>query len=192
MDWAPPLTHREHKVLIILAENARLPSRETWDSVESPRILHRARLNRREMYVVLDALVSKGCVEKVVWGGHNHRAKYRIGHLARPAGNQAQCAQNQHTENQAQCVDLQHTEPPSSVCAKTTPRLPTGIGRVRAGLESSNGRSQTSPGAAKQRRAEGGPGGSGLPPGTAADSSLANEPAPPQSLRDHDGPEPYG
>jgi hypothetical protein len=30
MDWAPPLTHREHKVLMILAENARLPSRETW------------------------------------------------------------------------------------------------------------------------------------------------------------------
>ena len=60
MDWAPPLTHREHKVLMILAENARLPSRETWDSVESPRILRRARLTRAQMYAVIAALVDEG------------------------------------------------------------------------------------------------------------------------------------
>src|SRR6266581_568079 len=81
MDWAPPLTHREHKVLMILAENARLPSRETWDSVESFKILHRARLTQREMYAVIAALVAKGCLEKPVWGGRNHRAKYKIAPL---------------------------------------------------------------------------------------------------------------
>jgi hypothetical protein len=82
MDWAPPLTHREHKVLMILAENARLSSRETWDSVESWHILHRARLTQREMYAVIAALIAKGCLEKPVWGGRNHRAKYRIAQLA--------------------------------------------------------------------------------------------------------------
>ena len=47
---------------MILAENARLPSRETWDSVESPRILRRARLNSAEMYAVIAELVKKGCL----------------------------------------------------------------------------------------------------------------------------------
>jgi DNA-binding MarR family transcriptional regulator len=68
MDWAPPLTHREHKVLMILAENARLSTRETWDSVESPRILRRAQLTRSQMYAVIAELVKKGCLDKPVWG----------------------------------------------------------------------------------------------------------------------------
>ena len=89
MDWAPPLTHREHKVLMILAENARLPSRETWDSVESPRILRRAQLTRAQMYAVIAELVKKGCLDKPVWGGRNHRAKYTIAHLAVPRPGQS-------------------------------------------------------------------------------------------------------
>jgi hypothetical protein len=84
MDWAPPLTHREHKVLMILAENAQLSTRETWDSVEDPKILRRARLTRTQMYAVIAALVDKGCLVKPVWGGRNHRAKYKIAHLAIP------------------------------------------------------------------------------------------------------------
>ncbi len=68
MDWAPSrLTHREHKALIVLAENARLPSREIWDSVESPRLLRRARLSQREMYAVIAALIEKGCLVNHVW-----------------------------------------------------------------------------------------------------------------------------
>src|SRR5205814_10671460 len=90
MDWAPPtLTHREHKLLIILAENARLPSRETWDSVESERILRRAQLTPRDMYKTIAALIAKGCLEKPVWGGRNHRAKYVIARLAIPRGGKA-------------------------------------------------------------------------------------------------------
>src|SRR5258708_8654160 len=85
MDWAPSrLTHREHKALIVLAENARLPSREIWDSVESPRLLRRARLSQREMYAVIAALIEKGCLVNHVWGGRNHRAKYAIARLAVP------------------------------------------------------------------------------------------------------------
>lgn len=106
MDWAPPLTHREHKVLMILAENAKLPSRETWDSVEDPKILRRARLNRTQMYEVIAVLVDKGCLDKPVWGGKNHRAKYAIGHLA----NHDQCQENPDTDHGSQCPGLQDTD----------------------------------------------------------------------------------
>jgi hypothetical protein len=139
MDWAPPLTHREHKVLMILAENARLPSRQTWDSVESPLMLRRARLTRPEMYAVIGALLAKGCLGKPVWGGRNHRAKYAIAHLA---PGHVQCRENPDTENHDQCLDLQDTEnpgsrrdTPGSVSGKSRPRLPTTTGRGKAGLE---------------------------------------------------------
>jgi hypothetical protein len=90
MDWAPAtLTHREHKVLITLAENAWLATREIWDSVESPRMLRRAQLTERQMYEVIAALIRKKCLEKPVWGGRNHRAKYRIARLAVPRGSAA-------------------------------------------------------------------------------------------------------
>ena len=139
MDWAPPLTHREHKVLIILAENARLPSRETWDSVESPRILRRAQLTARQMHGVLTALVAKGCLNRSVAGGRNHRAKYTIASLAPPAAEAvyetwlarlspgerqairysgwwtddgSQCAENPLTEPGSQCAGFTETENP--------------------------------------------------------------------------------
>ena len=135
MDFAPAsLTHREHKVLIILAENAQMESRQTWDSVESPVLLRRARLSRREMYATISALIAKGCLENRVYGGRNHRAKYAIARLA----SQAQCADFPHTENRVQCADLLHTEEPGSpgsVCGKTTPRLFTGDRRLSAGEE---------------------------------------------------------
>jgi hypothetical protein len=89
MDWAPPLTHREHKVLIILAENARLSTRQIWDSVESPRILRRAQLTSRQMHEVLTALVAKGCLNRSIAGGRNHRAKYTIARLVPPSAEAA-------------------------------------------------------------------------------------------------------
>jgi hypothetical protein len=142
MDWAPAtLTHREHKVLIILAENARLPSRQTWDSVESPRILRQAQLTARQMHEVLAALVAKGCLRRPVAGGRNHRAKYAIARLAppqtyeavlatlSPAERQAvryagwwvdpddvQCAENPHTENHDQHAGFTETEHGSATC----------------------------------------------------------------------------
>jgi hypothetical protein len=165
MDWAPPLTHREHKVLMILAENARLPSRETWDSVESPRILRRAQLTRSQMYAVIAELVRKGCLDKPVWGGRNHRAKYRIAHLAVPRPGKAAFAaylarlspgerqavrysgwwtDHDHdqgqgkpdTENHDQRPGLQDTEKPRSASRKVGPRLPGTTGRGKVGLES--------------------------------------------------------
>lgn len=153
MDWAPAsLTHREHKTLIIFAENARAGTREIWDSVESPRMLRRARLSQREMYAVIAALVAKGCLEKPVWGGRNHRAKYAIAHLTQPGRSPAERQaeiyagwwpehdqwrlghdQDQHagkpqTENHDQHADPLQAEPPRSACGKTAPRLPVGTG----------------------------------------------------------------
>jgi hypothetical protein len=83
MDWAPmTLTHREHKVLMILAEDCRDETRETWRPIDSPDVLRRARVCRSQMYVILDALIEKGCLERSTAGGFGHRAKYKILPLA--------------------------------------------------------------------------------------------------------------
>jgi hypothetical protein len=196
MDWAPPLTHREHKVLMILAENARLATRETWDSVESWHILHRARLSRAEMYAVIGALVAKRCLEKPVWGGRNHRAKYRIAQLAprrRPTAaerqamlyagrpDQDQCRENPDTEDHDQHPGLQDTEKPRSVSGKSRPRLPGTTGRGKAGLESAQPTSR--PRAVAARRGSGGttPAPAGVQPSNSV--ALASE---------HNGSEPDG
>jgi len=96
MDCAPgTLTHREHKIAIILAEDARdgepgelddqgREKRVIWQSVESPEMLRRFRVSRVQLYEVLAALVAKGCIERTMRGGGGHRAKYRFPAL-RPA-----------------------------------------------------------------------------------------------------------
>ena len=211
MDWAPPLTHREHKVLMILAENARLPSRETWDSVESPRILCRARLTRAQMYAVIAELVKKGCLDKPVWGGRNHRAKYAIAHLAvPPPGSKAawaaylarlspgerqavrysgwwtdhdhdQCQEKPDTENHDQRPGLQDTEKPRSASRKVRPRLPSSTGRGKAGLESAEPTSR--PRVSAARRGSGGT--TPAPAGVQASNSVA-------LASEHNGSEPDG
>jgi hypothetical protein len=168
MDWAPAsLTHREHKVLIILAENARLPSREIWDSVVSPRMLRRVRLTERQMYEAIEALITSRCLIKTVWGGRNHQAKYAIAHLAIPRSDEAryqlylsrlspaerqfvkyadwwpdqdQHAENPHTENHDQHAGFTETEKPRSACGKPAPRLPVSTGGAEVQAESSNDR----------------------------------------------------
>jgi hypothetical protein len=198
MDWAPPLTHREHKVLMILAENARLSTRQTWDSVESPRLLRRAQLTRSQMYAVIAELVKKGCLDKPVWGGRNHRAKYRIAHLAVPrpgkAAFPAYLAKLSPGERQAikyagwwtdhdhdQCPGLQDTEKPRSASRKVGPRLPGTTGRGKAGLESAEPTS--GPRASAARRGSGGttPAPAGVQPSDSV--ALASE---------HNGSEPDG
>jgi hypothetical protein len=195
MDWAPPLTHREHKVLMILAENARLATRETWDSVESWHILHRARLTERQMYAVIAALIAKGCLEKPVWGGRNHRAKYRIAQLGprspgaaerqamlyanRRFPDQDQHAQKPQPENQDQGADFPETEKPRSACAKTAARLPTTTGRGKADLESAQPTSR--PHVSAARRGSGGT--TPAPAGVQASNSVA-------LASEHNGSEP--
>ena len=177
MDWAPPLTHREHKVLIILAENAQLSTRQTWDSVESPRILRRARLTRSQMYAVIAALVDKGCLEKPVWGGRNHRAKYAIATFP----NHDQRPSFPDTENHAQYPVLQDTEKPRSVSRKLGPRLPGTTGRGKAGLESAEPTGR--PHVSATRRGSGGT--TPAPAGVQASNSVA-------LASEHNGSEPYG
>ena len=210
MDWAPPLTHREHKVLMILAENARLSTRETWDSVESPRILRRAQLTRSQMYAVIAELVKKGCLDKPVWGGRNHRAKYRIAHLAVPRPGKAAFAaylaklspgerqaikyagwwtDHDHdqypgfpdTENHDQRPGLQDTEKPRSASRKVGPRLPGTTGRGKAGLESAD--TQARPRVVAARRGSGGT--TPAPAGVQASNSVA-------LASEYNGSEPHG
>src|SRR5690242_18556463 len=165
MDWAPPLTHREHKVLMILAENAQLSTRETWDSVESPRILRRARLTRSQMYAVIAALVDKGCLDKPVWGGRNHRAKYAIATFP----------------NHDQSPVLQDAEKPRSASRKLGPRLPGTTGSGKAGLESAGSRRR--PHVSAARRGSGGT--TPASAGVQASNSVA-------LASEHNGSEPCG
>jgi hypothetical protein len=177
MDGAPPLTHREHKVLMILAENAQLSTRQTWDSVESPRILRRARLTRSQMYAVIAALVDKGCLEKPVWGGRNHRAKYAIATFP----NHDQCPSFPDTENHDQRPVLQDTEKPRSASRKLGPRLPGTTGSGKAGLESAG--SKRRPHVSAARRDSGGT--TPAPAGVQASNSVA-------LASEHNGSEPGG
>ncbi|MFF4607947.1 hypothetical protein ACFY12_35070 [Streptomyces sp. NPDC001339] len=79
LDRAPrDLTHREAHVLVALAEDANDETRTTWNSVERPEMLHRTRVSRSQMYVVLKALTAKGALERVAAGQKNAAAKYRI------------------------------------------------------------------------------------------------------------------
>jgi hypothetical protein len=79
MDHAPlTLTHREHKALLIFAEDANEKTRLLWHSPEDALMLRRLRLSRSQMYVVVGVLVEKGCLEQITKGGGGHDAKYRI------------------------------------------------------------------------------------------------------------------
>ncbi|MFJ4009417.1 hypothetical protein [Streptomyces sp. NPDC090026] len=79
LDYAPTtLTHREKLALGVLADDARDTTRITWSSVESEKILRRAKLSRPQVYEVIKALIAKGCLEKVTTGQKNATAKYRV------------------------------------------------------------------------------------------------------------------
>ncbi|OII64616.1 hypothetical protein BJP40_19960 [Streptomyces sp. CC53] len=79
LDHAPrELTHREAYVLSVLAEDANDDTRTTWNSVERPETLYRAKVSRSQMYVVLKSLMEKGALERATAGQKNANAKYRI------------------------------------------------------------------------------------------------------------------
>ena len=79
MDWAPEkLTHRDHKVLMVLAEDADDETRVIRQRPNTPQMLLRARVSRTALYEVLAVLVAAGCLERVTKGGGGHAASYRI------------------------------------------------------------------------------------------------------------------
>ncbi|MFF1416526.1 hypothetical protein [Streptomyces sp. NPDC058280] len=85
LDFAPEtLTHREKLFLAVLADDARDTTRITWSSVESPKTLRRGKVSRAQVYEVIKALISKGCLEKVSAGQKNGVAKYRLLPLQSP------------------------------------------------------------------------------------------------------------
>ncbi|MFF2650560.1 hypothetical protein [Streptomyces sp. NPDC058045] len=107
LDHAPQaLTHREAYVLVALAEDANDETRTTWNSVERPQMLRRARVSRSQMYAVLKSLVAKGALEKVSAGQKNGTAKYRIP--------EPQCPEIPDTDTPSQCPENRDTDAPQS------------------------------------------------------------------------------
>jgi hypothetical protein len=83
LDYAPTtLTHREKLALSVLADDANEGTRTTFSSVEDPKILRRAKLNRPQLYAVLKSLITKGVLKKVRSGTQHALARYQILPLA--------------------------------------------------------------------------------------------------------------
>jgi hypothetical protein len=133
LDYAPTtLTHREKLLLAVLADDARDETRITWSSVESPKILRRAKVSRPQVYEVIKALVSKGCLKKVSAGQKNGTAKYAVLALQcpelpdadgdfqdpdSPDTDDAQCPESPDTDPQSQCpenADTDHSQGPET------------------------------------------------------------------------------
>lgn len=109
LDHAPrELTHREAYVLVALAEDANDDTRTTWNSVERPEMLHRARVSRSQLYAVLKALVAKGALERVAAGQKNGAAKYRVPRLATAP----QSPENRDADARSQCPSTGDTDAP--------------------------------------------------------------------------------
>jgi hypothetical protein len=105
MQFAPStLTHREKLLLVALAEDANDDSRQTWNSVEDPKILRGAMVTRAQLYAVLKKLSAKGVLKKVAAGQRNGTAKYEILPLA------AQCPQFADTDGRSQSPRIADTD----------------------------------------------------------------------------------
>jgi hypothetical protein len=83
MEHAPAsLTAAERYALLVLAEDARMPSREVQHDIDDEYLLRRLRLSAASWANTRSSLVRKKVLEKV-GGGHNgRRAKYRIPEFA--------------------------------------------------------------------------------------------------------------
>ncbi|MFF9312194.1 hypothetical protein ACF1BS_14910 [Streptomyces sp. NPDC014748] len=105
LDYAPAtLTHREKLALAVLADDARDSTRITWSSVESEKILRRAKLSRPQVYEVIKGLVAKGVLEKVSAGQKHGKARYKILPL--------QCPELPDTEADPECPENPDTDDP--------------------------------------------------------------------------------
>jgi hypothetical protein len=190
MDQAPKtLTQREHKVLIILAEDAidgepgeqddrGREKRVTRQPPDSPRMLRRARLSRSQLYIVLAALTEKRCLERVTAGGGGHPARYRIPALA-PQG----------------CVPENRTQAPVDNPGSCVPETGTQGGSVSrtAGHAVSRFAKDTGPLRQPQGTLNGALGSADvIAPELAEQVRDRNGATPSQSLRDHDGPDNHG
>lgn len=104
MDHAPAtLSHREWRLLVVLAEDANDDTWITWGSVAAPKVLRRAKLSRTQLYEVIKSLVAQGALEKVAAGQKNGTAKYRL---------LPQCPVQRDSGDPSQCPDPQDTERP--------------------------------------------------------------------------------
>jgi len=190
MDWAPEaLTQREHKVLIILAEDAidgepgevddrGREKRVIRQPPDSAKMLRRARVSRSQLYVVFAALMKKRCLERVTAGGGGHPARYKIPALAPPA-----------------CVPENRMQPPVDNPESCVPENGTQAGAVsrKAGHAVSRSVKDTGPLRQPQGTLNGALGSADVSaPELAERVRERNGATPPQSLRDHDGPDNHG
>jgi hypothetical protein len=104
MDHAPStLTHREHKALIILAEDARDETRISFPRIENDdsKVSLRLRMRRSERYAVLASLVKKGALEHWRRGQQYRMAEYRIPNFQVVAGVGPQHQENPDAEDKS-------------------------------------------------------------------------------------------
>jgi hypothetical protein len=79
MDHAPAdLTPAERYALLVLAEDARLPSREIKHDITDEYLLARLHMSARSWVNMRSELVKKKAIEKVEGGHNGKRARYRI------------------------------------------------------------------------------------------------------------------
>jgi hypothetical protein len=186
MDRAPKaLTQREHKVLIILAEDAidgepgelddrGREKRVTRQPPDSARMLRRARVSRSQIYAVVGALIAKGCLQRVTAGGGGHPARYRIPALSVPE-NRMQTP----VDNPESCVPETGTQP-GSVSRKPGPAVSRSAKDTDLRRDSYGTPNGTLPAADV------------IAPELAEQVRERNGATPSQSLRDHDGPDNHG
>jgi hypothetical protein len=99
------LTHREKLLLAVLAEDANDDTRLTWSSVEDPKILRGAMVNRAQLYAVLKALIAKDTLKRISAGQRHGTAKYKILEMA------SQCQQIPDAEADFKGQQIPDTDP---------------------------------------------------------------------------------
>jgi hypothetical protein len=116
LDYAPmTLTHREKLLLVVLAEDARDATRRTWNSIEDPKILRRAKVSRSQLYEIVKALIAKDVLKKEQAGQKNGTAKYVLLPLGPqcpeiPDTDESQCPENPDTEPASQSPENRDTD----------------------------------------------------------------------------------
>ncbi|MFF2954307.1 hypothetical protein ACFVVU_23555 [Kitasatospora sp. NPDC057965] len=118
------LTHREKLLLVVLAEDANDDTRLTWSSVEDPKILAGAKVNRAQLYDVIKKLIAKSALAKATAGQRHATAKYKILNLVQgqeiPDPEPGLQSQEIPDTEQPQCPQIPDTEEEFSVSDSLT------------------------------------------------------------------------
>ncbi|MFI2612073.1 hypothetical protein [Kitasatospora sp. NPDC018619] len=118
------LTHREKLLLVVLAEDANDDTRLTWSSIEDPKILDGAKVNRAQLYDVIKKLIAKNTLAKVTAGQRHAAAKYKVLNLVQsqeiPDSEPELQSQEIPDTDHLQCPQIPDTEKGVSVSESLT------------------------------------------------------------------------